>query len=165
MPNTYVKIANQTLTSGNPTITFSSIPSTYTDLVLIGSLQTASSGAVRIRFNGDTGNNYEIMYQSTTSTGGAIQGSYDTAVNGGYLSWHAGSASVSWCGLVFHLFNYSNSSTYKPGINRFGGKNEASFHVHNWKSTSAINQIDIINSSGVNFIAGSILTLYGIKAA
>lgn len=165
MPNTYEKIATQTLTSGNPNITFSNISSAFTDLVLIGSLQTESAGAVRARFNGDTGTNYEIMYQSTTSSPGAIQGAFDTAVNGFYLSWHGASPATSWCGLVWHIFNYSNTSTYKSALNRFGGANEASFHVHNWKSTNAINQIDIINASGVNYIAGSTLTLYGIKAA
>lgn len=165
MPNTYEKIATQTLTSGNTSITFSSISGLFTDLVLVGAINSGSSGAVRIRFNGDTGTNYEMMYQSTTSSPGTIQGAFDSAVNGGYLSWHGASPNASWCGLVLNLFNYSNTSTYKPGLSRFGGKNEASFHVLNWKSTNAINEITIFNASSANWSVGSTFTLYGIKAA
>lgn len=164
MPKTYEKIATQTLVATNANIIFNNIPSSFTDLVIIGSLASSATGAVRCRLNGDAGTNYEVMYQSTTSTAGTISGAYDTSVDGAYISWHGASTATSWCGLVLNLFNYSNSSTYKPALARFGGKNEASMTVFNWKSTNPINQINIFNHASVWSI-GSTLTLYGIKAA
>ena len=55
--NTYEPIATTTLTATNSTVTFSSIPSIYTDLVLIvNSLGTGAYYSIQV--NGDTGTNY-----------------------------------------------------------------------------------------------------------
>ena len=67
MTTTYEFIAKNVLSSNTSSITFSSIPQTYTDLVLI--INGGNTGAVQvaIRFNGDTGNNYSN--QSLTGNG------------------------------------------------------------------------------------------------
>jgi hypothetical protein len=58
--NTYEAIATQTLGSAAASVTFSSIPSTYTDLVLVCNFETSSNAiaGVYIQFNGDTSTNY-----------------------------------------------------------------------------------------------------------
>jgi len=62
---TYEPIATTTLGTAQPTVTFSSIASTYTDLVIVAQLTTAAPTNMRIRFNGDTTANYS----NTTVTG------------------------------------------------------------------------------------------------
>lgn len=57
MANTYTLISSNTLTSSAASVTFSSIPATYTDLVLRISSRTDAAGAtatVAAQFNGDT---------------------------------------------------------------------------------------------------------------
>ena len=61
MTATYEKIATNTLSSAAISLTFSSIPATYTDLVLITSSQHAASDAssrLYLNFNSDTATNY-----------------------------------------------------------------------------------------------------------
>ena len=59
MPNTYEPIATNTLGSAASSVTFSSIPSTYTDLIVVMNYANSTGLAdVFFRFNGDTGSNY-----------------------------------------------------------------------------------------------------------
>ena len=60
MTATYDPIATTTLGSAASTITFSSIPNTFTDLrlVLFGVTLNATGTYNQIRFNNDTGTNY-----------------------------------------------------------------------------------------------------------
>jgi hypothetical protein len=75
--NTYESIATQTLGSSSGSITFSSIPSTYTDLVIVFSGTTAALVAVDIQFNGDTSTNYS----RTIISGNGSTASSDREVN------------------------------------------------------------------------------------
>ena len=62
---TYTPIATQTLGSSAASVTFSSIPGTYTDLMLISFAQGQASGGdnrLVLQFNGDTATNYSSTY-------------------------------------------------------------------------------------------------------
>ncbi len=164
MASTYEPIATSTVSGGSTaSITFSSIPSTYTDLVLIfnGSMTGGSNGA--LQFNGDTATNY-------SNTG--IYGSSTTA--GSFRSSNVGVLIVNFAGTTgdqnvssMMLMNYSNTTTYKSLIYRNSNTLNASVAgVGMWRSTSAINSISFVQTVGASyFTAGSTLTLYGIKAA
>ena len=56
--STEVAIATQTLGSATASITFSSIPSTYTDLRIVFSGTGATVLNLKVRFNGDSASNY-----------------------------------------------------------------------------------------------------------
>jgi hypothetical protein len=60
--NTYEAIATQTLGSAAASVTFSSIPGTYTDLVIVCTPLRVTAGAEELvfQFNSDTGSNYSI---------------------------------------------------------------------------------------------------------
>ena len=60
MPITYEPIATASGTGSNTTLSFTSIPATYTDLILIlnGSLNTGNN--TRMRFNNNSGFNYSM---------------------------------------------------------------------------------------------------------
>jgi len=163
--STYTPIATTTLGSAVTSYTFSSIPSTYTDLVLVTNFGADTATYARCRINGDTGSNY-----SETSVGGngsLAQSFRDSNVsNGAYITYNgyagtnAGSAMY-----ILNLNNYSNTTTYKTILTReAAAASSAGATVSLWRSTAAINSIMLYMNSG-NFASGSTFTLYGIAAA
>lgn len=165
MASTYEKIATTTLGSGG-TVTFSSIPSTYTDIVLISSAKNSSgsAGTYQIVLNSDTGTNYSAIY--LLGNGIAASSGKFTSASVLYTSRSTGSSSTEFSPGVVHFMNYANTTTYKTIISR---GNEASAtaaaFINLWRSTSAITSINLQQPGGGNFAAGSSFTLYGIKAA
>jgi len=164
MPVTYKPIATQTLGS-NTTVTFSSIPQTYTDLILvINGLSNVNEGAEYQVGNGsvDTGTNYSrtrIMGDKTTASTFRATGQ-DRFLCDGF------STSFSYASMqIVHFMGYSNTSTYKTVL--FRGNSTKTYllaQVGLWRSTSAINTIKVSGYSG-NLGSGTTVTLYGIKAA
>jgi hypothetical protein len=158
---TYVPLATQTLGSAG-TVTFSSIPSTYTDLRLVVSVIGNSGNPITFRFNGDTGTNYSwTMLDGTGGGTGSISttsASLDTM--GAYLN---GLSTTPQMGTL-DIFSYAGS-TYKTSLSSWAGdqngSGEVEVIVHLWRSTSAINSIALTNN-GTNFSAGSTFTLWGI---
>ena len=159
MPATYEPIATTTLGSAASSITFSSIPSTYTDLRLV--FQQLSSGVQSVLwFNGDTSNNYSytVLYGSGSSAG-SFRGSLT-------IPLHLSSGANTFYTVDF--FSYAGS-TYKTVLTTTNEDSNGSGYVGNsvglWRSTSAINQIQISTNGSGNWNAGTTATLYGIKAA
>ena len=165
--NTYVALATQTISSSTGTVSFTSIPSTYTDLVLVVGdlLQVAGGNGLRMRFNNDTGTNYsttQLMGNGTTATSTRETSASSTYAGGAtYSTTNPGNA-------IAHIMNYANTTTYKTVINR---GNQASADVLTqvglWRSTSAINRLDVALGGAFpsNNIASGTFTLYGILAA
>jgi hypothetical protein len=164
MASTYEKIATTTLGSAG-TVTFSSIPGTYTDIVLISSAKNSSraGGTYQIVINSDTASNYSATYMQGTGAG-ANSGRF-TNNTVAYTSRSSDPSGSEYAPGIVHFMNYSNTTTYKTLLSR---GNEASAttiaFVNLWRSTSAITSISI-NSGNANFNSGSTFTLYGIKAA
>lgn len=161
MPKTYEPIATNTLGSSAATVTFSSIPATYTDLVIISYPKFSSAGQMITNFNGDTGTNYSITYligdgsnagSSRFSNQGAI-GTTPTQIN-----------TVEHI-VIQHIMNYSNTTTNKTMLQRTSQTANAVWQlVGLWRNTAAITSV-VLTGSSANFAAGSTFTLYGIKAA
>ena len=158
MTATYEKIATTTLGSAPATVTFSSIPGTYTDLVLIIRGGTTSASSVQIQYNGDTGSNYS----NTAMWGyGSGQGSSRNS------NATKGEIGGSWSGItvfVHNIQNYSNTTTYKTSSGRYSDATDTvGASVVLWRSTAAINQI-VLTNNGTTYVSGTDITLYGIKA-
>lgn len=160
---TYTPIARQTVSgSSTSTITFSSIPATYTDLVLIASGRTSTDLDINGRVNGDSGSNYSRTALSGTGSAAVSARSsnltYFRFNYDGY--WTNGSVSTS----IAHFMNYCNTNINKTFLTR--SNNTATgvdTQVTLWRSTVAINSIEIYVSGGT-YVADSTFTLYGIKA-
>ena len=163
MPATYEPIATTTLGSAANQVTFSSIPATYTDLILVMNGQIASGGNDNIlyQYNGDTATNYS----GTSLYGTGSAAASDRASNSAnYIAGRVGSAVNSTS--IFQVQNYSNTTTYKTSLTRANVSDALVMaFVSMWRSTAAINSIKVYTSSAVNFNTGSTFTLYGIKAA
>jgi hypothetical protein len=165
--STYTPIATTTLGSAAASYTFTSIPATYTDLVLIANGATASGSNINLRVgNGsiDSGSNYSYtLINGNGTTASSVRYSSQTQIQPSNEDayWNATFAGA----MVIQFQNYSNTTTFKTVLTR---ANHASLgvaaNVGLWRSTSAINQI-FFGGSTQNLSAGTTLTLYGIAAA
>jgi hypothetical protein len=177
--STYTPIATTTLGTAVSSYTFSSIPSTYTDLILVASCQsTTSSNADTRAFvqvgNGsvDTGSNYSYTaVYGTGAAAGSVRESSRTQID--QIVYNATANNSEFGLLTYHFFNYSNTNIYKTvmqranqNLNSYGTRYVAT-QVALWRSTSAIDTIKIYTGgpSAGNWSVGSTFTLYGIAAA
>lgn len=169
MPATYEKIATTTLSSVAQGITFTSISSSYTDVILILTLISKTAGNdVRYRVgNGsiDSGANYS----ATFLTGNGSAASSDNLKNTTQIGMmRTVATTLSPATFILNFQNYSNTTTFKTTLGRNSSTaSELGAHVGLWRSTSAINQIYIYEDGNVSpqqFDVGTIATLYGIKA-
>jgi hypothetical protein len=160
MPATYEAIATFTLGSAS-TFDFTSIPSTYTDLVVIvnGKKSNALCG---LRLNNDTGSNYSNINIYAQTSGGAIGPDKNTNTT----SFYSGFVNTDYSVNIWNIFNYANTTTYK-GIHCKGGNDtQIGLDVGTWRSTAAVNRVTISVLAGDGtFDTGSTATIYGIKAA
>lgn len=164
MTATYEPISTQTLGTATADVYFTSIPQTYTDLVLVISSKSASFQQIGYRVNSDNGSNYSHTQLAGTGSSAVSQRvSSDTFAK---FNWYGGSGN-QWGVTVAQFMNYSNTTTYKTCIARGNALAEftgADATVSLWRSTSAITAINVLGSAGANFSVGSTFTLYGIKA-
>jgi hypothetical protein len=161
MPATYDPIATNTLGSSSGSVTFSSIPSTYTDLIIVFSGTTPALVAVDIQFNGDTSAIYSRLIMSANGS---------TTVSDRELNQNQSSIGLSTTAqsnTIFQVFNYSNTTIFKTILSRANTPASlvrACFGLY--RSTSAITSVTLsVTNSSSTFDTGSTFTLYGIKAA
>lgn len=166
--NTYVALDRVTITGSPATVTFSSIPQGYTDLVLVANARgnyADSLGIMRVRFNSDTGSNYSMtqLYGNGSSAASA-RVSNQTSFGLEYVSGNNASSGV-FSPVTLQLQNYSNATTFKTVLAR---TNDAAVRavaqVGLWRSTSAITSITIDEVLGTNWAVGSTFSLYGVAA-
>jgi hypothetical protein len=161
--STYTPIATQTLGSAAATVTFSSIPQGYTDLVLVvNGLVSSNSAAAWLGFNADTSS----LYSSTR-----ISGSGSTAASSRFTgrtnsnNWYGGSAaglsSTNNNTVILQIQGYSNATTFKTWLSRTAGLATETV-VGLYRSTSPITTITLGMESAVTYSTGTTFSLYGI---
>lgn len=163
MPATYEKIQSTTLGSAATTITFSSIPSTYTDLRLVVKI-ISGSATVGMRFNSDTGNNYSSTYLLGSGTA-ASSGRYS---NNNAIPLADNTSSTGWSFQTADIFSYAGS-TYKTILSNNNNDQNGSGNIENtvslWRNTAAISTILLTTFTASTFSVGTTATLYGILKA
>lgn len=170
MAVTYEPIATANGNGSGTSISFSSIPSTYTDLRVI--IQATSPGAGQyvspaIQFNSDTAANYgQTLIWGDGSTTGSYRANSANKMYAG--PQQVGVQNTNPCIGIVDIFSYANTTTFKTGLVDASVDNNGSGSVERlvtvWRSTSAINAITVI-SQGDPFSTSTIVTIYGIKAA
>ena len=172
MPVTYDRIASSTLSTASATVDFTSISSTYTDLVLVATLGATTTGVSFItQFNGDTGNNYGCVsfyggQVGSPAPGTAIKGAgaYPN-INSIYIPINSSLPTSVKAAYTLNIQNYSSSNVFKSTYSRYNhGLTEVNANTGTWRSTSPINRITMTTVTST-FLAGSVFTIYGIKAA
>jgi hypothetical protein len=165
MASTYEPIATTTLGSISAQVTLSSIPSTYTDLILIQSgAFNPGTGDVYITLNNDGGGNYSNTWLSGTGTS-ALSGRESN--QGRIICDIYAYPSTDVSTRIFQFMNYSNTTTNKTVLIRStSGTTGTDAIVGLWRSTTAINRIDVYAGGAASrFAVATTFTLYGIKAA
>jgi hypothetical protein len=156
---TYTTIATTTLTTASASVTFSSIPGTYTDLVLVANVVAASTTYISGQVNGDTGTNYSSTYIDGSGTS-ATSGRTTNATS--YGSARTNPDSVT----IIQYMNYSNTTTYKTILEKISTAGSGvNAWVALWRNTAAITSITLFTDSANNWSAGTTFSLYGIAAA
>lgn len=167
MASTYTPIASYTVASAAASYTFTSIPQTYTDLVLTMNTVPNGSGGGTFLINNDTSSNYSYtVLAGLDTTGYAISYRGSSLSAGGWLSSGAALTDSNNTHFnVMHFMNYSSSSVYKTIISKEhpGQFGYVGSWISMWRSTSPITSITLQLSS--SFGAGTTFTLHGIKVA
>lgn len=163
----YDSIATTTVGAGGASsITFSSIPSTYTHLQIRGIAGTTNSGALDfavITFNSDTGSNYS--YHRLFGDGSSPSASASTSVAN--IQTFCG-GTTTFGPVVFDVLDYANTNKYKTtrslsaAENNGSGNEYLAFTSGNWRNTNAITSITITGTYGT-FRQYTSYALYGIK--
>ncbi len=140
---------------------------TYTDLILIQSLNGASHLTVGLRMNSDNGSNYSGT--EIAGNGSVASSARQTSDTYSRLTNFGGPDTTGRSLVISHFMDYTNSTTFQTVISRannaggsFPGSQQT---VSLWRNTSAITSINLMTASGAQFAVGSTFTLYGIKAA
>lgn len=160
IPTSFESIATATGTGSSGTITFSSIPSTYTHLQLRFSALASSSSVVNLTLNNVTSSSYWWHEVLGNGSGAFADNSSATNIrvsNGGT------DASFPLVGII-DIHNYTNTTQNKTvrmitGIDK-NGSGRVDLRSGLLTSTSAINRLDIIADT---FSTGATFSLYGIK--
>ena len=158
---------------GNGTITFSSIPSTYKHLQVRLIARTDRSGSpsanMLFRFNSDTATNYSGHgITGNGSTASEFNDVSSTSIGFNRISGATAGANTFGASIV-NILDYADTNKYKTakglgGLDNNASSGEIYFESGAWRSTSAINRIDITSVAGtVNFVQYSQFALYGIK--
>ena len=162
MALTYTPIATVQGTGSAGGITFSSIPQTYTDLVLVMNIFTSVPANETVQVNGDTGTNYSTVSYTGNGTSASSTSSNNTTAF--LIQSNIYSASTLPAFTVMNFMNYSNTSAYKTVLTRAGRSNQGTEQfVGMWRNTAAITSISL--SSAVTYTTDASFTLYGIKVA
>jgi hypothetical protein len=159
--NTYVALDKKTLTSTVQSVTFTSIPSTYTDLVLVVTASTNTAVNSFIRINGDNTANYSAtrLYGNGTT---ASSSRYNTETFS-----YTGDLNTSIGTTILHFQNYANATTVKSFLSQDTlATSGGGLWSGVWRKTplAAITEVEVGATSGGLLQIGSTFSLYGIKA-
>lgn len=159
--STEVAIATTTLGSANATISFTSIPSTYTDLRIVFTGTVTAASSLRLTFNSDSGTNYSFRIIRGNGTEAASRQTQDAS----FMTFHNQNLSTTIPQFYsFDIFSYAGSTnktllaTTQQDLN---GDGSVLYTVALWRNTAAISTVTFTNSVST-FAAGTTATLYGI---
>ena len=168
MPDTFIKIASVTVGSGGAaSMSFSSIPSTYTDLCLKISArgtQSAAYATYTLSFNGSTSNrSMRQLYGSGSSVTSSTEPS-----NIGTDAVGANATANTFSNTEIYIPNYAGSTNKSLSIDGVTENNATEAYTELyaalWSNTAAINSVTLTPLSGT-FAQYSTATLYGIKSS
>jgi hypothetical protein len=165
VPDTFIKIASVTVGSGGAaSMSFTSIPSTYTDLcVKISGRSTSTDDQIWVDFNGSTtGFSNKVLYVQ----GGSSPASTSVARFVAYQTPGTGTTSNAFGNSEIYIPNYAGSNNKSNSGDAVWEQNATTAYIalnaSLWSNTAAIASISLTPQTS-NFAQHSTATLYGIK--
>ena len=166
MANTYTLISSVTVGAGGASsIDFTSIPATYTDLLVRSSLRTTTGGfdAIAIKLNNSSASftERELSGNGAGASSSSASNNYAGVING------STSTASTFSNTDTYIPNYAGSTNKSLSTDSVTENNAttsyARFEANLWSNTSAINQVTLTCAGGSNFAQHSTAYLYGIK--
>jgi len=175
MPSSRFLISSQTLGSTATSVTFSSIPSGYIDLVLRVSVRCNGTGFpdtndnLRFWFN----NSLTAIYSNTTveGNGASTASSSNTLsfIKGNYAANGSTSTSNTFANIEMYIPSYLASQNKPLSLISAQENNITTAYTVAtaglFRSTTAISRIDIDSQNGNSFVSGSSFYLYGLRSS
>ena len=157
-------IQSVVVTSAVSSITFSGIDQSYTDLVIMADFTiSVANASVFLRFNGDTSASFSDT--SISGTGSAQYTDRDSSATQIRVSaQRTAQTATDRQHFTVHINDYSNTTTWKTCISRYGSIGGVEAFAGQWRNTAAINSITLGFASSYTFSPGTIVSLYGIKS-
>ncbi len=157
------KIASVEVATPQASIDFTSIPSGYTDLLVLVSGRAASGSPELLMNLNNSSANFTVRYLQGSGSGAASNNLARTYL--GELNYSTRTANT-FCNISVYIPNYTGSN-YKAFSAESVEENNATQAYSQliaglWSNTAAVNQITLYCSSSLNFAAGSTATLYGV---
>lgn len=155
-------IETKTLGTAAASIEFTSIPQTFTDLIIkISGRLDANNTAIKIQFNNSTSNlSTRYLFGS-----GSAAASYSDASNIYLYASSSTYTSSTFGNSEVYLPNYSGSTNKCVSVDAVTENNataaDMAIFAGLWADTSAITSIKLLPNSG-NFVTNSTVSLYGI---
>jgi hypothetical protein len=168
MPNTYTLIASNTVSTAVSSITFSSIPATYTDLLLKVSARgaTGTTPDLNLQFNSSSSG-----YTARRLEGSGSAASSNTYTTSGYLGLGvtnaAAQTSNTFSNQEIYIPNYASANYKSVSVDGVMENNATAatttLLAGLWSNTAAITAIALFIEGGANFATYSTFYLYGIS--
>jgi hypothetical protein len=171
MANTFELISSYTATGSVSSISFTSIPATFTDLNLVLSL----------RYSGSDTSSVNVAFNNTTAnySGKAIRGDGSSAISFNISSNNIGGLSTGSSGASQTANTFASSSLYIPNYASSNNKSvsvdfaqEANvagafmgMYAVLWTDSTPISSIYITPDATTNWVQYSTAYLYGVKNA
>ena len=151
---TYTPLATVTLGASASSVTFSSIPATYRDLILVVNAIDSDTALLGLRFNGiTTGYSRVFMFGSGSTTSSSVQ-----------TDEFVGGASTGGTLNIIQLMDYSATDKHKTSLTRYGNTTGGVIaQAGRWADTSAITSV-LVNLTSGTFTSGATFNLYGVIA-
>ena len=160
--------AIETITVGETSvanITFSNIPQTYTDLVLVLSGRTTQSSladSIYFTFNSSTSNfSSRVIYNDGSSASIFTQARYAGSQPGSTAT------TSTFSNIEIYIPGYTNNRNKSYLVDSVSENNSTTGYIYSaaglWSDTSAINSIVLTPNAG-SFVQHSTATLYGVTA-
>jgi hypothetical protein len=162
-------IETKTLTVAAASIEFTSIPQTFTDLVLLLSLRdTGTNSTFRVHSTFLSFNTLTTNFSARTLLGTG-SGAGQTNTTARFAGWHpdAGSTSNTFGNISLHIPNYAGATNKSYSVDAVTENNETTAYLAIiaglWSNTAAITGVTL-TTQGVTYAIGSTVSLYGVTA-
>lgn len=154
---TYVLLNQITLAASSSSVTFSNLPQTYGDLVIVVSGTASGGSSPSLNFNGDAGANYSNMRLYANPSTYSAQTFVDSYGSMGFMS-------TERTGITMQIFDYAAVDKHKTAIGRGGNTDTLRLEATRWANTAAITSVTVRMDGSQTYSAGTTLSLYGVYA-
>lgn len=167
-------LGSTTLAAATPSINFTGIPASYTNLLIVGSVKSASTAtgfindSLSVQLNTITSGSYQysqIYNNGNTTVGGNLHASQTSAVvgsmwnsftpntpgSGNFMMWVPNYVGTTYY-KNFTTVSYASDGTSGAALNLTGGV---------YPTTSAVSSLLFFFASGSNILAKSFISVYG----